>query len=1485
MKKYFLFFWFLFFAVLSFSFKEKQKKSNLDELAYIDKYLRVVETVEDFRNISGQSFASSKGILNFLQENGSPWYVLVDLRRGVPDLIDGGAIPFIPGPANNLDFYDFEASCNSIQCISKEKVEELARNFLRKYPELFPVKQEEIQIDPDGTIPIGESIYLIRFQWFYNDIPVEKGSIYFIINNGNLIQISSKNIAPIDLDTNPTISKRDAFIILQQYLGKEGLTEKDILLNDGSLLIIPVTKEGFDPNVYSGPIGNMASFKLVYRFIFKRENVQGTWEGLIDAHSGQILRFVDINMYGKIQGGVYKTDKNPTQTEVIMPFPYADYGPGLYSDIGGNFPGTSGTSTMTGRTGSAGNVGSVDIVDNCGSISLASNAQGLIDFGSSGGTDCTTPGFGGAGNTHSARTQYYNVAWIKIKAYTYLSGNTWLQGVLTDNVNINDTCNAYWNGSINFFRSGGGCGNTGELPGVSLHEWGHGMDDNDGSGGDSPPVETRADWTAILQTHQSCAGGGFFVSLNQGCGQVPPPGTGYNCGGYGDCCLNCSGIRDADYAQHLKNTPWTAQNNAACGGTVWSSCGAGWYNGPCGWEDHCESGISTQALWDMAIRDLPTYCGMDTTSAWQLIDRLFYSSMPQMGNMYTCSSCTTSGCTGNTLYNLFRAIDDDGDGTANGTPHAQGIYRALARHNIACGNASDPANQNQASCPTLNAPTLTGTAGSNSAILNWTSVTNATRYFVFRNDTSCSSGFTKIATVNAPTTTYTDATATNGITSYYRVQAATNNDSCVSAMSNCVEVTPQPCAGSVTLDKNIFNCADTGTITVLDSTAPSSPFTVEIWSTTDPTHRTVQVTGAPSTYTGTFTTTTGTPGTNQVKVSHGGTIYIRYTDPDYCGTPNVQVETTASVDCQGPIISNVQAINVTGNSATITWDTDENANSRVDYGTSIPPGLNQQNLTSFVTAHSLLLTGLNECTQYYYSVTSSDTLQNTTIDNNGGNYYTFITGVNTNPTYTSTDVPKNIPDLTTITSIINVTDNKIIQDVNVTIGNITHTYDGDLDIFLIAPDNTRVELSTDNGSSGDNYINTVFDDEASTSITTGTAPFTGSFRPEATLSVLDGKNAQGTWKLEISDDASGDTGILNSWSMTFTYPPQSCGPSLEYQSSTFTDTCNGTGSGNNNGIIDAGEDILLQITLHNNGTAGTTGIYATISTSTPGITITDNYATFPNISAGGTGTSISNHFSFRVGTSVSCGTQINFTININSNEGSWTDTFSLTVGQWTGGTPINLWSESFDGTTFPPAGWSQIDVSGTSGNWARATGTVHPSGGGTHSGAGLAYFNSYNATSGNSTRLYRTSGTTIPSGSSSASLVLWMYHDTGYTSNDRIQIQVSLNGTTWTNVGAEIPRYDGTTGWKQHTVNLSSYIGQSIYIGILGISGYGNDCHIDDVSLTYTPAAVCQMNSCTPSASAPPPVNHTGTKAAKFTKGYGNTINVTYDNTTCNANH
>lgn len=130
--------------------------------------------------------------------------------------------------------------------------------------------------------------------------------------------------------------------------------------------------------------------------------------------------------------------------------------------------------------------------------------------------------------------------------------------------------------------------------------------------------------------------------------------------------------------------------------------------------------------------------------------------------------------------------------------------------------------------------------------------------------------------------------------------------------------------------------------------------------------------------------------------------------------------------------------------------------------------------------------------------------------------------------YTGSAVP--IPDADSAVVSLSVPTLGTVADVDVRV-NLTHPFDGDLVLTLVSPSGTEVELSSLNGSSGDNYTNTVLDDEASTSIASGTPPFTGSFRPEGLLSSLDGEPMAGTWTLRVEDTANIDTGTLLGWSV------------------------------------------------------------------------------------------------------------------------------------------------------------------------------------------------------------------------------------------------------------------------------------------------------------------------------------------------------------------
>jgi len=143
--------------------------------------------------------------------------------------------------------------------------------------------------------------------------------------------------------------------------------------------------------------------------------------------------------------------------------------------------------------------------------------------------------------------------------------------------------------------------------------------------------------------------------------------------------------------------------------------------------------------------------------------------------------------------------------------------------------------------------------------------------------------------------------------------------------------------------------------------------------------------------------------------------------------------------------------------------------------------------------------------------------------------------------FESADVPKPVPDLTTTlaTDTINAPANRVLDDVNVSV-RIDHTTIIDLQIALIHPDGTEVLLADHAGSNDPNMgtgvcgagvVRTVFDDEATTPVNAGSAPFAGSFRPATPLSALRGKPLNGVWTLRLSDQYSNDFGTLLCWGL------------------------------------------------------------------------------------------------------------------------------------------------------------------------------------------------------------------------------------------------------------------------------------------------------------------------------------------------------------------
>jgi subtilisin-like proprotein convertase family protein len=110
--------------------------------------------------------------------------------------------------------------------------------------------------------------------------------------------------------------------------------------------------------------------------------------------------------------------------------------------------------------------------------------------------------------------------------------------------------------------------------------------------------------------------------------------------------------------------------------------------------------------------------------------------------------------------------------------------------------------------------------------------------------------------------------------------------------------------------------------------------------------------------------------------------------------------------------------------------------------------------------------------------------------------------------------------------------------------NLSHTYMGDIDINLKAPNDKVLNLFNLHGGSGDNMVNTVISSQGTNALSN--APFTGTFRATGSLNVGPTgykSNAatfaglysvpSGTWILFLRDTVSADVGRLTRWDITF----------------------------------------------------------------------------------------------------------------------------------------------------------------------------------------------------------------------------------------------------------------------------------------------------------------------------------------------------------------
>ncbi len=222
------------------------------------------------------------------------------------------------------------------------------------------------------------------------------------------------------------------------------------------------------------------------------------------------------------------------------------------------------------------------------------------------------------------------------------------------------------------------------------------------------------------------------------------------------------------------------------------------------------------------------------------------------------------------------------------------------------------------------------------------------------------------------------------------------------------------------------------------------------------------------------------------------------------------------------------------------------ANYNVDVATS--PSFSAGSLVNSqsVAANTIQLSGLQSGTVYYWRVRAANLC--------GESAYSATSAFQTanldcDQTFSSTDVPKTIPSnsISTISSVLNIPVDKTIADVNASI-QATHSYVGDLDAHLVAPNGAIIVLfdrpgypGTTFGCSGNN-VELVLDDQAAldaaaleSSCANPPPALNGIYQPINPLAVMNGQSAKGNWTMVVTDNYAQDGGSLNAWGLTFCF--------------------------------------------------------------------------------------------------------------------------------------------------------------------------------------------------------------------------------------------------------------------------------------------------------------------------------------------------------------
>ena len=369
---------------------------------------------------------------------------------------------------------------------SAEDLDSRLRAFLSKYPGLLCEPQQIDQLVPRQLARRGH-VWYADYRMVVDGLQLYLAEVNFRVSeDGHLLMVGSD--LPLEYETRAPVLGSAGIESACYSLPSERYAVESVELSEGKVLLPRFLKGGW--------VLEAASHALV-----RLDHPEQIWEVWVSAVDGSLLmsynRVRHVEMTGRMMLECEHVQPSDAALPEALAFAYVNVGGSeVTTDADGyftvNLNGNGPWPLSAELRGLYANANRMD----------ASNASFNSQFTSDGDEFTITED-----EAHLAELDGY-ASTVRVHEYIKAMdpGFTLLDTSLPVNVNINSTCNAYWDGaSINFFREGGGCPNTAQVAGVLYHEYGHGVNDRvyqqAGVGGmeNASLHEGLADATAVLQ--------------------------------------------------------------------------------------------------------------------------------------------------------------------------------------------------------------------------------------------------------------------------------------------------------------------------------------------------------------------------------------------------------------------------------------------------------------------------------------------------------------------------------------------------------------------------------------------------------------------------------------------------------------------------------------------------------------------------------------------------------------------------------------------------------------------------------------------------------------------------------------------------------------------------------------------------------------------------------------------------------------------------